>query len=64
VRKTVGTGKLLIGVIHRSAEDALIEELKGRKDFDLIKVTKANRDDLPMTLIERSAMFLEGNRKL
>lgn len=63
VRKAVGTRKLVIGVIHRSSRDALIEELKGRKDFELIKVTKANRDSLPMTLIQKCVIILKGNRK-
>lgn len=63
VRKAVGTRKLVIGVIHRSSRDALIEELKGREDFELIKVTEANRDSLLVTLIQKSVMFLKGNRK-
>lgn len=64
VRKAAGTGKLVIGVIHRSSRDALIEELKGREDFELIKVTEANRDSLPANLIQKSMVFLGGNRKL
>jgi nucleoside-triphosphatase THEP1 len=54
----------VIGVIHRSSRDALIEELKGREDFELIKVTEANRDSLPANLIQKSMVFLGGNRKL
>jgi nucleoside-triphosphatase len=59
VKMAVESGRLVVGVIHWKARDRLIDEVKARKDTEVIVVTKENRSELHETIIERAVQSLE-----
>ncbi|MGC9346457.1 MAG: nucleoside-triphosphatase, partial [Candidatus Bathyarchaeales archaeon] len=63
VKKGVVSGKLVIGTIHWSARDKLIEEIKAREDAEIYKVTYENRGSLHEILIEKAVEFLAKTTK-
>ncbi len=59
VKMAVESGRLVVGVIHWKARDRLIDEVKARRDTEVIVVTKENRSELHETIIERAVQSLE-----
>jgi nucleoside-triphosphatase len=47
VKQAIESGRLVLAVMHAKAKDQLINEIKERKDTELIIVTLSNRDRLP-----------------
>ncbi len=46
VKKAIDSDKMIIGVIHRNASDALVQSIKEREDAEITAVTLDNRDHL------------------
>lgn len=59
VNNAIESQKLIIGVIHRSMQDALIEAIKRREDAEIHVVTSENRDDIARVLLAKALEFLE-----
>lgn len=54
VRKAVESKKLVIGVVHWKARDALIEEMKRRDDAEMFVVTCETRENLHEIVASRA----------
>jgi nucleoside-triphosphatase len=53
VQAALSCGKPLLGTIHRSAQDPLVQAIKRDASVDVIVVTEENRDSLPSILSEQ-----------
>lgn len=60
--KAMNNNKPVLGVIHQSARDPLIDGLRKRKDVEILKTTYGNRATLHNLLIEKITQFLEEKR--
>lgn len=58
VKLALGSGKLVLAVIHAKAKDALIDETKQRDDSMIFIVTSNNRETLTEELVERALGIL------
>jgi len=58
VERAVGSGKLLVGIVHWKVKDRLIDEVKKREDAEIIAVTQENREKLHETIVEKAVDFL------
>jgi nucleoside-triphosphatase len=58
VRQAVEGEKLVVGVVHWKAKDKLIDEVKARKDVEIIVVTVENRGKLHEFILEKAIEFL------
>jgi nucleoside-triphosphatase len=58
VRRAVECGKLVVGVVHQRARDRLIDEVKARKDVEIIVVTAYNRNLLHEFIMKKAIEFL------
>jgi len=63
VKKAVGSGKPMVGVVHLKARHSLIDDVKARNDAEVFRLTYKNREDLDKTIIEKAVEFLEGSHK-
>jgi nucleoside-triphosphatase len=63
VKRVAESGKLVIGTVHWRAKDKLIEEIKGREDAEIYKVTYENRGNLHEMIVEKAAEFLARSAK-
>ena len=59
VRKVLGSGKLVVAVVHWKARDSLVAEVRKREDAELVVVTVENRDKLPAVLVEKALGVLK-----
>jgi len=57
-KDAVDSQKLVLGVIHHSARDPLIDSIKGRNDTEIVEVTMENRQQLHNLLIQKTIQFL------
>lgn len=62
VKDALGSRKPILGVIHRNARDAIIEEIKRRDDIEIQIVTFENRGNLHNALIARAVQYLNQAR--
>jgi nucleoside-triphosphatase len=62
VNRAVGSGKLVIGVVHRNARDKLIDGLKRLEETKLFDVTLSNRESLHGTIAKEALKFLDTTR--
>jgi len=53
VQAALASGKPLLGTVHRSATDPLVQAIKADRTVEIVEVTHENRDSLPSTLLER-----------
>ncbi len=60
VTKAANSGKLLLGVMHHSALDPLIEQLKKRDDSEILEVTHGNRNELHKLIVEEMLTVLKS----
>jgi nucleoside-triphosphatase len=58
-QKALGSGKLIIAVVHLKAQDKMVTEAKGRQDAEVFTVTPQNREILHEILIEKAVAFLK-----
>ena len=61
VKEAVESGKLVVGVVHWKARNAIIDYVKKRQDTETFTVTFENRDKLHGTVIDEA---LEGLAKI
>lgn len=61
VKEAVGSGKLMVGVVHWKARDKIIDNVKKRQDTEIFTVTFENRDKLHVTVV---GQILEGLAKI
>jgi nucleoside-triphosphatase len=59
VEDALNSGKLILGVIHHSARDPILEELKRRDDTYIKTVTLENRGSVHNILIENALQYLQ-----
>ncbi|MFW6153283.1 MAG: nucleoside-triphosphatase, partial [Halobacteriota archaeon] len=52
IRRLLDDDRPTVATIHRRSTGGFIGEVKRRPDTHTIEVTEANRDDLPLTLLE------------
>jgi nucleoside-triphosphatase len=66
-RKAVGealnSSKLVLAVIHHSAQDPIIESIRKRDDLLMATVDLANRNDLHNILIQNALQYLEQGKR-
>lgn len=62
VKDVIHSQKLVLGVIHHSARDRIIDSNKGRNDIEIVEVTLENRQRLPKLLIQETIQFLKEKR--
>lgn len=58
IKDLITSDKLVLGVIHHSARDPVIDSIKARKDAEIIEATMENRQDLHNLLIQKAIQFL------
>jgi nucleoside-triphosphatase len=58
----VNSQKLVLGVIHHSARDSIINSIKRRSDADIVEVTVGNRQELHNVLIQKAMQFLKEGK--
>ncbi len=61
IKDLITSNKLVLGVIHHSARDPVIDSIKIRKDAEIIEVTMENRQRLHNLLIQKIIQFLPDN---
>jgi len=59
IEDIVDSQKLVLGVIHHSARDSLIDSIKKRSDAEIVEVTMGNRHDVHNVLIQKALQFLK-----
>jgi len=64
VKKAFENAKSVIGVVHWKAKDKLIEDLKERKDAEIIEVTYENRNRLYKSIVEKAVEYLQAKKSL
>lgn len=63
IKNALDSQKLVLGVIHHSARDPIINLIKKRNDAEIAEVTMQNRQRLHNILIQRANQFLLKERK-
>jgi len=63
IKDVIDSRKLVLGVIHHSARDPIIDLIKKRDDTEVIEVTIENRQRLHNILIERAIQFLKETKE-
>jgi len=58
IKDLIASNKLVLGVIHHSARDPIIDSIKSRKDAEIIEATMGNRQDLHNLLTQKAIQFL------
>jgi len=53
VREALACGKPLLGTVHRSAQDPLVQAIRTDRTVEVVEVTRQNRDSLPGILLQR-----------
>jgi nucleoside-triphosphatase len=53
VRDALACDKALLGTVHRSAQDPLVQAIRTDRTVEVIEVTRQNRDSLPNVLLQR-----------
>jgi len=58
IKDALDCQKLVLGVIHHSARDPIINSIKERNDAEIVEVTMENRQRLHNILIQKANQFL------
>ena len=64
IKEVVDSQKLVLGVIHHSARDPIIDSIKKRNDTEIMEVTPENRQDLHNILIQKVIQPLKEEKEL
>jgi len=59
IKDAINSHKLVLGVIHHSARDQIIDSIKKRNDAEIVEVTIENRQLLHNLLIQRANQFIK-----
>lgn len=60
VENAFASGKLVIGVVHRKADNNLINAVRAREDAEIAVVTFENRNGLHELIVKKALEFLES----
>jgi nucleoside-triphosphatase len=63
IKEAVDSQKLVLGVIHHSAQDPMIDSIKKRNDTEILEATIENRQGLHNILIQKAIQFLKEERR-
>jgi len=63
IKNAIDSSKFVLGVIHHSARDSIIDSIKKRNDAEIVEVTMENRQWLHNILIERAIQFLRERKQ-
>jgi len=63
IREAVDSRKLILGVIHHSARDPLVDSIEKRDDVEILEVTFENRSRLHNILIQNALQYLQRERQ-
>jgi len=63
ISEALDSSKLVLGVIHQSARDPVIESIKKRDDVFMATVDFANRKHLHNTLIQNALQYLQQGKR-
>jgi len=63
VCEALGSGKLVLGVIHQGVRDPIIESVKKRDDVFIVTVDFANRKHLHNILIQNALQYLQQGKR-
>jgi nucleoside-triphosphatase len=63
IKDTVNSQKLVLGVIHHSARDPIIDSIKKRDDTEIVDVTPENRQSLHNILIQKAIQSLKEEKE-
>jgi len=62
IKDAVDSRKLILGVIHHSARDPLIEAIRKREDAEILEVTFENRSRVHNILIQNALQYLQREK--
>jgi nucleoside-triphosphatase len=62
IKDIADSQKLVLGVIHHSARDSIIDSIKKRNDAEIVEVTVGNRQELHNALILNAMQFLKEGK--
>jgi len=63
IKDAMGSQKLVLGVIHHSTRDPIIDSIKKRNDTEIVEVTMGNRQRLHNLLIQNAIQFLKERKE-
>jgi len=63
INDAVESQKLVLGVIHHSTRDPIINSLKNRNDAEIVEATMENRQRLHNLLIQKAIQFLKERKE-
>jgi len=64
IKDLITSDRLVLGVIHYSARDPIIDSIKAREDAEIIEATMGNRQSLHNLLIQKAIQFLAEERNI
>jgi len=62
IEDVVDSQKLVLGVIHHSARDSIVDSIKKRSDAEIVELTVGNRHELHNALIVKAMQFLKERK--
>ena len=62
IKDAIDSQKLVLGVIHHSAHDPIINSIKNRNDMEIFEATMENRQQLHNLLIQKAIQFLREKK--
>jgi len=63
IKDVVDSCKLVLGVIHHSARDPVIEAIRKREDTEIMEVTFENRSGVHNILIQNALQYLQRDKQ-
>ncbi len=63
IKYAIDSQKLVLGVVHHSARDPVIDSIKKRDDSEIVEVTIENRQRLHNLLIQKAIQFLTEKKE-
>jgi len=63
IKDAIDSQKLVLGVIHHSARDPIVDSIKKRNDTEIVEVTMGNRQRLHNLLIQKASQFLRERKE-
>jgi nucleoside-triphosphatase len=62
IKDIADSQKLVLGVIHHSARDSIIDSIKKRSDAEILEATMENGHELHKILIQKAMQFLKERK--
>lgn len=64
IKDALNENKLVLGVVHHSARDSVIDSIRKRSDAEIIEVNTGNRESLHNTIIQKALEFLVEEKQV